>query len=157
MKRYWLATMLLVVSISLGACSIFENMPSDKRVYSTEDFEEIVCETGFGECQICEDPEDLDHVTSCCTSDEEGIRVCYYLFENVSHADQYFFDEKLALDMAGKGTTDTINNFMNYKIYSQESEEQYTYLIRVENAVLQIDATMDQKPAAEALLLALGY
>lgn len=157
MKRYWLATSIIVVGMYLGACSVFGNLPGDKCVYTPEKFENIVSEAGFGECQLTEDPEDIDHVETCCTAEADDVHVSYYLFENVSSADRFFFDEKLAMDSEGLGTSGTIDNFMNYKIYTRESDEQYDYLIRVDYAVLWIVAPLAQKAAADDLILALGY
>ena len=146
-----IAVIVVVAVLVICAVLIFAK---DKTVLTAEEFKTQMEEKGYIVEDATYQSTSDDHIDQIyeATSQDNGYKIEFYVFENIEYAKMFYDVNKDAFE-------DTISSgyLKNYSKYSLSSNNKYKVLSRVENTVIYVNENIAYTDAIKNLLNEIGY
>lgn len=153
-KLFSAAALFLVIILSFTGCS--------KTAITAQDFKSAMETKGFeieSKTDSFSDYEELNfkHVYIASNNSVKYKFAFYELSTPESAVRFYEMNRKLAEDTKTSMVTESYTNFSNNASYSLTTGGKYTYISRVENTVLYVNAASKYKAEIKEIIEELGY
>ena len=152
-----IAVIVVVALLAICAVLIFAK---DKTVLTAEEFKTQMEEKGYIVEDATYQSTSDDHIDQIyeATSQDNGYKIEFYVFENIEYAKMFYDVNKDAFeDTISSGYLKSSISIKNYSKYSLSSNNKYKVLSRVENTVIYVNENIAYTDAIKNLLNEIGY